>query len=128
VLGKTCPFGRGTPRRGCVAPQFSREYHWYQMSASSASFPKTIGALLFGLVAGFAAIVVIVLGCIFLGLVAGWVFGFLGWKQLGDQASIAGLSSIYFTVPIGLIVGLIVCFKVSTNRLRQQSAPPNPNS
>jgi len=98
------------------------------MSASSASFPKIIGALLYGLVAGFAAIVVIVLGCIFLGLAAGWAFSSLGWKQLGDSASIAGLSSIYFTVPIGLIVGLIVCFKVSTNRLRQQSTPPNPNS
>lgn len=37
----------------------------------------------------------------------------LGWKQLGHSAYVAGLSSIYFTVVIGLIVGIIVWYKVS---------------
>jgi hypothetical protein len=98
------------------------------MSASSNSFLKTIGAVLYGLVAGFAATVVIVLGCIFLGLLGGWVFRSLGWKQLGHSADVAGLSSVYFTVMIGLIVGLIVWYKVATTRLRQQSARPKINS
>ncbi len=98
------------------------------MSASPNSFLKTVGAILYGLVAGFAATTVIVLGCIFLGLLAGWVFTSLGWKQLGHSAYVAGLSSVYFTVVIGLIVGLIVWYKVSATRLRQQSARPKPNS
>jgi hypothetical protein len=98
------------------------------MSTSGNNFLKTIGAILYGLVAGFAATVVIVLGCIFLGLLSGWIFDSLGWKQLGDSALVAGLSSVYFTVIIGLIVGLTVCYKVSTTHLRQQSARPKPNS
>lgn len=89
---------------------------------------KTIGAILYGLVAGFAATVVIVLGCIFLGLLAGLVLSSLGWKQLGDSAVAAGLSSVYFTVVIGLIVGLVVWYRVSAIRLRQQSARPKPDS
>jgi len=96
-------------------------YHGDQMSTSSTSFLRIIGAILYGMVAGFAATVVIVLGCIFLGLLSGWAFNSLGWKQLGDSALVAGLSSVYFTVIIGLIVGLVVCYKVSTTRLRQQS-------
>ncbi len=98
------------------------------MSASSNSFPKTVGAILYGLVAGFAATMVIVLGCIFLGLLAGWVFTSLGWKQLGHSAYVAGLSSFYFTVVIGIIVGLIVWYKVSATRLRQQSVRSKPDS
>lgn len=98
------------------------------MSASSNSFPKTFGAILYGLVAGFAATMVIVLGCIFLGLLAGWVCTSLGWKQLGHSASVAGLASIYSTVVIGLIVGLVVWYKVSATRLRQQSARSKPDS
>jgi hypothetical protein len=98
------------------------------MSTSSNSFLKTIGPILYGLVAGFAATVVIVLGCIFLGLLSAWAFNSLGWKQLGDSALVAGLSSVYFTVVIGLIVGLVVWYKVSTTRLRQQSAQPKANS
>jgi len=98
------------------------------MSASSNSFLKTVGAILYGLVAGFAATVVIVLGSIFLGLLAGWVFTSLGWKQLGDSASVAGLYFIYFTAVIGLIVGLIVWYKVSATRLRQPSPRSKPDS
>src|SRR5258708_39227505 len=91
-------------------------YHGDQMSTSGNGFQKTIGAILYGLIAGFAAAVVIVLGCIFLGLLSGWIFNSLGWKQLGDSALVAGLSSVYFPVIIGLIVGLIVFYKVSTTR------------
>jgi uncharacterized membrane protein len=98
------------------------------MPASSTSFSKTVEAILYGLVAGFAATMVIVLGCIFLGLLAGWIFTSLGWAQLGHSAYVAGLSSIYFTVVVGLIVGLIVWYKVSATRLRQQSTRSKPDS
>jgi hypothetical protein len=96
------------------------------MSPSGNSFPKTVGAILYGLIAGLAATVVIVLGCMFLGLLVGWASSSLGWKQLGYAATVAGFSSVYFTVVIGLIVGIIVCYKVSTTCLRQQSARPKP--
>jgi hypothetical protein len=72
--------------------------------------------------------VAIVLGWMFLGFLAGWVFSSLGWKQLGYSATVAGLSLVYFTIPIGIIVGVIVCYKLSSTRLRQQSARPNTNS
>jgi hypothetical protein len=98
------------------------------MSASPNRFLKTIGAILYGLVAGFAATVVVVLGCIFLGFLVGWIFSFLGWRELGRSATMAGLYSINFTVPIGFIVGLIVCYTVSISRLRQLSGRPKPNS
>ena len=58
----------------------------------------------------------------------GSVFSFLGWKELGSSATVAGLYFVYFTVPIGLIVGLIVCCTVSISRLRQPAERPKPNS
>ena len=69
----------------------------------------------------------IVLGWMFLGFLAGWVFSSLGWEQLGYSATVAG-SLVYFTIPIGIIVGVIVRYKLSSTRLRQQSARPNTNS
>ena len=53
---------------------------------------------------------------------------FFGLEATGYSADVAGLSSLYFTVIIGLIVGLIVWYKVATTRLRQQSARPKLNS
>jgi len=98
------------------------------MATSSNSFLKTIRAILYGLVAGFAATDVIVLGWMFLGFLAGWVFSSLGWKQLGYSATVAGLSLVYFTLPIGITVGVIFFYKLSSTRLRQQSAPQKTNS
>src|SRR6266446_10084789 len=66
-------------------------------------------------------------GC-FWGFSPGWVLSSLGWKQLGYSATVAGLSLVYFTIPIGIIVGVIVCYKLSSTRLRQQSARPNTDS
>jgi len=72
--------------------------------------------------------VAIVLRWMFLGFLAGWVLSSLGWKQLGYSATVAGLSLVYFTIPIGIIVGVIVCYELSSTRLRQQSARPNTDS
>jgi hypothetical protein len=87
-------------------------YDWVKMSAPNR-FLKTIGAVLYGLVAGCAATVVMVLGCIFLG---GWILSVAGWKEQGGAATMAGLYYIYYIVPIGLIVGVIVGCKVSISR------------
>jgi hypothetical protein len=102
------------------------EYHCDQMSTSSNRFLETIGAILVGLVAGFASTVVIVLGFMFLCFLAGWGFGVFGWKQLAYSTTAGGLASVYYTVPVGIFVGLIVCYRVSVTRLRQKSVPSNP--
>jgi hypothetical protein len=49
--------------------------------------------------------VAIVLGWMFLGFLAGWALSSLGWKQLGYSAIVAGLSLVYLTIPIGIILG-----------------------
>jgi hypothetical protein len=96
------------------------------MSASSNRFLETIGAILTGLVAGFASTVVIVLGFMFLSFLAGWGFGVFGWKQLGYSTTRGGLASVYYTVPVGIFVGLIVGYRVWVTRLRQKSVPSKP--
>jgi hypothetical protein len=88
------------------------------MPAGTNRVAKTIGAVLYGLVAGIAAAVVIVLGCIFLGFIAGWLLRLAGWKAQGDAATMAGLYYIYYTVPIGFVVGIIVGCNVAISRLQ----------
>ena len=72
--------------------------------------------------------VAVVLGWMFLGFHAGWILSSMGWKQLGYSATVAGLSLLYFTIPIGIIVAVIVRCKLSPTRLPEQSAWPNMNS
>jgi hypothetical protein len=79
---------------------------------------KIVGIIFYGLVAGFAATVAIVLGPIFLGLLAGWIFNQLGWEQATRSVGSSGLYYIYFTGAVGLIVGVIVCLHVWITRLR----------
>ena len=62
-------------------------YDWVKMAALTNRFVKTIGAVLYGLVAGCAATVVVVLGCIFLGFLGGWVLSLAGWKEQGGAAT-----------------------------------------
>jgi hypothetical protein len=88
------------------------------MFAYPNSALKIIGIILYGLVAGFAASVAIVLGPIILGLLAGWIFIHLGWQQAGESVGFSGLYYIYFTGALGLVVGVIVCFYVWITRLR----------
>jgi hypothetical protein len=52
----------------------------------------------------FAATVAIVLGPIFLGLLAGWIFNQFGWEQAGKSVAFSGLYYIYFT---GAIAGIL---------------------
>lgn len=41
------------------------------------------------------AATVVVLGCIFLGFLAGWILSAAGWKEQGGAATMAGLCYIY---------------------------------
>jgi MFS family permease len=84
---------------------------------------KMVGIIFYGFVAGLAATVAIVLGPIFLGLLAGWIFNHLGWEQASKSVAFSGLYYIYFTGPIGLTIGVIVCLHVWITRLRN---PPTP--
>ena len=93
------------------------------MSASANSAPSIIGIIFYGLVAGFAATVVIVLGFIFLGLFACWMFHYLGWMHGGELSLACGLGSVYYTVIPGLVVGAIVCARVWITRLRNAPTP-----
>jgi len=61
------------------------------MSASRNSAIKVVGIIVYGLVAGFAATVAIVLGPIFLGLLAAWIFNLLGWEQASRSVGFCGL-------------------------------------
>ena len=93
------------------------------MSASSNSATKVVGIILYGLVAGFAVAAVIVVGRVFLGLLASWIFHQLGWEQASGTALFIGFYYIYFTGAIGLITGVIVCFHVWITRLRSAPTP-----
>jgi hypothetical protein len=88
------------------------------MTASHNSAPKIGGTILYGLVAGFAATVAIVLGSFFLIFFATWVFRYQGVPNAGELAAASGLGSVYFTFIPGFIVGVIVCVKVCAGRLR----------
>jgi hypothetical protein len=91
------------------------------MSASHNSALNVVGTIFYGLVAGFAATAVIVLGFVFLGSFACWIFHYLGWMHGGELSLACGLGSVYYTVIPGLVIGVIVCAKVWNRRLR--SAP-----
>lgn len=84
------------------------------MSPPHKSALTIIAIILYGLVAGLAATIIIVLGSIFLRLLAARIFSQLGW----ESAMGVGLRSVYYTFIPGLIVGMIVCFKVWISRLR----------
>jgi hypothetical protein len=84
---------------------------------------KMVGIIFYGFVAVFAATVAIVLGPIFLGLLAGWIFNQLGWEQASKSVAFSGLYYIYFTGAIGLIVGVIVCLCVWITGLRNAPTP-----
>ena len=80
---------------------------------------RAFGVVLYGLVAGFASTVVVVLGIIFLGFAASWIFGLFGWDEASRFAEMSGRYYIYYTVPLGILVGLVVCIRVCLRRFRQ---------
>ena len=121
------PAGRkscaGSPSRLDLDQPYSNLSISARMSASRNSAIKVVGIIVYGLVAGFAATVAIVLGPIFLGLLAAWIFNLLGWEQASRSVGFCGLYYIYFTGVIGLIVGVIVCLYVWITRPRNAPTP-----
>ena len=92
------------------------------MSASSNGATKVVGIILYGLVAGFAAITLTILGPMLLALFFLWIFDSLGW-QPGRDLAVTVISCYIFIIGFGLIVGLIVCVYVWITRLRTSSTP-----
>ena len=78
---------------------------------------KTVGVILYALVAGFAAATTIILGSILLALFFGWLFDSLGWLHARDAAA-SFISYYIYIIGLGLAVGLLVCFTVCIRRLR----------
>jgi hypothetical protein len=87
------------------------------MTASSNRATKVIGIILYGLVAGFAATTLTVLGPIFVALFFLWIFDSLVWRP-GRDLAVSVISGYIFITGIGLIVGVIVCVNVWITRLR----------
>ena len=89
-----------------------------RMSASRSSAAKVIGIILYGLVAGFAATTLTILGPMLLALFFVWIFDSLGW-QPGRDLAVTVISSYIFIIGFGLIVGVFVCVYVWITRLRK---------
>ena len=79
---------------------------------------RAFGNVLYGLLAGFAATVVVVLGVIFLGFAASWIFRMFSWDEASRFATMSGFYYINFTGPLGILAGLIVCIRVCLRRFR----------
>ena len=86
------------------------------------SAAKIVGVIVYGLVAGFAATTVSILGPIFIALFFFWIFNSLGWKQASDMAT-AVISLYIFIVGLGLTIGIVVCIRVWIIRLRSTPTP-----
>jgi hypothetical protein len=92
------------------------------MSTSRTSATKVLGIVVYGLVAGFAATTLTILGPIFLALFFVWIFDSLRW-QPGRDLAVTVISSYIFIAGLGLIVGVIVCLYVWITRLRSAPTP-----
>ena len=81
---------------------------------------RVVGIILYGLVAGFAATTLTILGPMLLALFFLWIFDSLRW-QPGRDLAVTVISCYIFIIGFGLIVGVLVCVYVWITRLR--SAP-----
>ena len=79
---------------------------------------RTVGVILYGLVAGLAGFTVIVLGQILVAFLGVWIFHHLGWEQASAWAAKFGFYYIFFVV-VGLIAGIIICLRVWINGARR---------
>jgi len=77
-----------------------------------------VGIILYGLLAGCAATTVIGLLPVLFGLTAAGIFNYLDWEYAGNSAARFAFYYVY-SVPIGLIVGVVVCVRVWVKRLRK---------
>jgi len=92
------------------------------MSASSNPATKVVGVILYGLVAGFAATTLTILGPMLLALFFLWIFDSLGWRP-GRDLAVSVISGYIFITGLGLIVGTVVCVNVWIARLRNAPTP-----
>jgi len=92
------------------------------MAPPTNSATKVVGIILYGLVSGFAATTLTVLGPIFLAAFFVWIFDSLGW-QPGSDLAVTVISCYIFIIGFGLIVGVFVCVYVWITRLRSAPTP-----
>ena len=94
------------------------------MSVTRSAGVKTVGVILYGLVAGFAGTTVVVLGQILLAFFGVWFFHLLGWQQASNGAARFGFLYVYF-IFVGLVAGIVICLRVWIKGLRNASTPPS---
>jgi hypothetical protein len=76
-----------------------------------------VGAILFGLAAGFATFIGIVIVSISVGALIAWLFDSNGWKGLGDYKPWLPIVFGQYSIVPGIAVGVLVCWKVWKTRL-----------
>lgn len=92
------------------------------MPKSDSRGVRIAGVIIYGLAAGFAVTTVIVLGQILSAFFGTWIFHQLGWEQASMTAARFGFYYVY-SIPLGLIVGAVVCLRVWTAGFRKLSTP-----
>jgi zinc transporter ZupT len=77
-----------------------------------------VGAILYGLLVGISAVVVIVFGAFVLGALGSWVHIYRLWDDSGEyQAWLPIILGEYAIVP-AIVVGAVICWKIWKSRLR----------
>jgi hypothetical protein len=76
------------------------------------------GAVLYGLVAGISAVVIIVFGAFFIGVFASWIPVLWAWDQTGEYSAWAPLIFAEYSVLPALAVGAVVAWWIWRSRLR----------
>ena len=85
------------------------------------SFPQKVGVVLYGFAAGTAtAIGTSVAGCL-VGVVLALIDDKVGVIHLGEARPWVPIAGLFYGFYIGVLIGLVVWWKVCANRLRKQA-------
>ena len=88
------------------------------LSAPSYSGTK-IGAVLYGLAAGVAVLLVTVFVATFLGVLIALFADYTGWRGLGEAKPLLPLTFGEYSILPGIVVGVVVCWRIWKSRLRR---------
>jgi hypothetical protein len=87
------------------------------LSAPSYSGTK-VGAVLYGLAAGIAAFIAVVFVSLLVGVLLAWLSDARGWINFGENKPWLPLMFGEYSMPPGIVVGGIVCWRIWKSRLR----------
>jgi hypothetical protein len=87
------------------------------LSLTQSSGTK-LGAILYGLGVGFATLIGVVFTSVLLCAFIAWLFDSNGWAGLGEYKPWLPIIFGEYSIVPGVVVGAIVCWKMSKSRLR----------